>query len=926
MSARASVAAGLVLAVLAGAGIEMSRRAAAADAKKDKKGAPSGKGKKASRRGAKAPPPAVDPVLAGAKGSAIPDEALEGAARAALAHAAQRIVARLSAEESPGLLFEPIAQRQVVDWKSYEVRFRKVKKDIPRYEYETIAVKEREVLRTIRDGSVVRIERVKVRTPVHRRKQVGTETIEELQRDPNGDIVQTHRKPIYGPGGPDIITPGLIGDNGMALHVLLQAGIDWKQVPAVEQLAYQLYQLVDIFGLPDHTWDLAWLTVGFAVCPGEDYKPVAEKLAHKLLMGQIRDGRLRGMWGPVCVNPGHLARLMTYEEELGEGISKCQKALSAERSESRKERIQEELTRLESRRNALVEQFPLIARQGLRFGQITQSFGIKDKNGQYGRDISVPGYPFSIYREVLADLESTALVLMALRVAYDNGVLPEKVVYPVKDDRDRPLVPDEPVATVLNRAAAAVVAGRKPDGTWDEMNVQQPTRFGKVGGGLPRPRDLVSRRTLLATLRGYAALSDVGAILGADPFSRRYGRILEDARSAALRAAEAYLKTDPLPPRPAKGKTSIPDFEADGLGGLGRPFGAAAALGCVLRLHGSPLAAERDLYKRLAARLLAEQNADGWWGPAGAREPHVSTSALADLWEDFQQSKAPRRPGQPKRKGPTADTFPEYVRRRHSAHWMVDRQRLGTLYAMDLLLQGVRPVVGAYWELGERASLAAVEAAARAIARGRNFLPAFAVWPEAGAVAAPVLVVSGTGAVADIPQGAREAVGTFLTGGGAVVVVTDPLPGGQAFVKQVKEKLLADLGLTGGELTAEDEPLKEALTRAAAAEGDDRPALRVKPTLASASKDGKLAVVYLLVTPRGGLTSLSPEQGGSLVAVLVEDRASDDRLDRSFPIALGAEGDLAEVRKQALADLKAAITAHGAGATTQPATQPGKGG
>ena len=909
MAARTAVAAGLVLAILAGAGTEISHRAIAADARKKKKSAA----------------PAVDPVLAGAKASAIPDEALVGAARAALAHAAQRIVAQLSVEKSLGLLFEPIAQRQVVDWESYEVRFRKVKKQIPRYEYETIAVKEEEVLRTVRDGSVVRVERVKVRKPVHRRKQVGTQTIEELQRDPNGDIVQTHRKPIYGPGGSDIIKAGLMGDNGMALHVLLEAGTDWKQVPAVEQLAHQLYQIVNIFGLPDHTWDVAWLTAAFAVCPGEDYKPVAGKLAHKLLMGQIRDGRLRGMWGPVCVNPGHLARLMTYEQELAEGISKYKKALSAERSESRKERIQEEVAKLEPRHNALAEQFPLIARQGLRFGKIADWMGIEDKSGEYGRGINVPGYPFNIYREVLADLESTALVLMALRVAHENGVLPEKVVYPVKDDRDRPLVPDEPVATVLNRAAAAVVAGRKSDGTWDEMNLQQPTSFGKVGGGLPRPRSLVSRRTLLATLRGYAALSDAGAILGADAFNRRYGKILDEAREAAVRTAEAYLKTDPLPPRPAKGKTDMPDFEADALGGLGRPFGAAAALACALRLHGSPLAAEHDLYKRSAARLLAEQNADGWWGPAGVRELHVSTSTLADLWEDFQQSKAPRRPGQPKRRGPTADTFRQYVARRYSAHWMVDRQRLGTLYAMDFLLQGLRPVVGTYWELGERASLRVVEAAAQAIARGRNFRPAFAVWPEAGAVSAPVLVIAGTRAVGEAPKGAREAVGTFLAGGGAVVVVTDPLPGGLAFVKEVKEKLLADLGPTGGVLTADDEPLKEALARAAAAEGGDRPALRVKPKLASASKDGKLAVVYLLVTPRGGLTSLSPEQGGALVAVLVEDRASDDRLDRSFPIALGAEGDLADVRKQALADLKGAITVQGAGAATQPATQPKQG-
>ena len=69
--------------------------------------------------------------------------------------------------------------------------------------------------------------------------------------------------------------------------------------------AQRLADYLDAYGLPDRTWDLAWLTVAFANLPQtvELNKTLTERMVRKLLLGQVTEGPGAGLWGPVAINP-----------------------------------------------------------------------------------------------------------------------------------------------------------------------------------------------------------------------------------------------------------------------------------------------------------------------------------------------------------------------------------------------------------------------------------------------------------------------------------------------------------------------------------------------------------------------------------------------------------------------------------------------
>ncbi len=239
-------------------------------------------------------------------------------------------------KDSDDFFVPPKRTRKVVDRKEFTRRYRRVTREKPVYEYEY----ETYTTMTTRKsgdsvGKTAKLKKVKKRRRVGR-KQVGTKKVTKLVRDKDGPIERTHTRPVYGPGGPDKLRPGWYAQNAMAVYLMLQAGVDPKDMKFTASVS-DLAAYTDGFDLPDRTVELAWLTAAFVNVPKKDnrkYEKLRKKLVNKLLLGQIEDGPAEGMWGPVCIDPELLHAMINAEQEMQkEHITQWKKELREDRDD-----------------------------------------------------------------------------------------------------------------------------------------------------------------------------------------------------------------------------------------------------------------------------------------------------------------------------------------------------------------------------------------------------------------------------------------------------------------------------------------------------------------------------------------------------------------------------------------------------------------
>jgi len=226
---------------------------------------------------------------------AIDQTLLQAAASEAVRNGVATLLARQQAQDNAtNLIWPPITRRKIVDYKQVERRYSYNTFKQPIYEYQY-----RQVLRPKKDsyGNITGYRKVKVRAG---RRQVGIKEVKHLVPDKDGPITKTHRMPVYGDDGPDFVPRGWWAVNGMALYVLCQA--EMREHFATTDHANALAGYVRRYGLPDHTFDLAWLVAGFGVLQNDQYNELLERLTSKLVDGQIREGDAAGMWGPVSIH------------------------------------------------------------------------------------------------------------------------------------------------------------------------------------------------------------------------------------------------------------------------------------------------------------------------------------------------------------------------------------------------------------------------------------------------------------------------------------------------------------------------------------------------------------------------------------------------------------------------------------------------
>jgi hypothetical protein len=352
------------------------------------------------------------------------------------------------------------------------------------------------------------------------------------------------------------------------MFAMLRSGIA-PDSETITRLAAALETRCRVYGIPDTTWELAWLTAAFAELPEWRGGEMAKQLASKLLDGQQSAGPGRGLWGPLCVNTELLAAMIDFELALTKRLEELQ-------TEERKREQEPEprahgaralpplggvrgirrkpgTTKLSVLRTAEAAQqllerfqrdFARVSTYGRRFRSVCSSWQVQPAMGE--RHATLPGLPIDIYRDSCVDLESTAIAVFALRQAKVAGLLTE-TYRPLLPGTDKPLIPVISSSAILARTAHALSTRQGKDGSFDPAAMAYgSTSFAELFDPAVKvaPPRLSEPATALSTAQGCWTLANIARIVGPERFARKFGPVLA---SAQARRAKGLGAQDTLP-------------------------------------------------------------------------------------------------------------------------------------------------------------------------------------------------------------------------------------------------------------------------------------------------------------------------------------------------------------------------------------------
>ncbi|MEX2607247.1 MAG: hypothetical protein WD708_07870, partial [Kiritimatiellia bacterium] len=390
-----------------------------------------------------------------------------------------------------------------------------------------------------------------------KRRVAGYETVKEKRfiPDPDGPDSRVITRPVYtgeqNRAEKPTLYNGFFGGNGLALDTFVRLGIP----PGEDEFSQSIHALttfIDAFGLPDTTFDLAWLAIGFSAVAQHDdsYAPLASRCVNKLLLGQQQDPAVAGMWGPVCVNPSLLAKAVEEKRDLySRELARLVERHEAEADPGRKEKLQEKINEKEPLFRAFTKQVEDISAHGFSLGNperttlMKSDEGLSTYSGTLLDEARYNGLPVNVYGEQIVDLRSTATALYALSVAAERGLLPAKPDIPA-DSRNQPLITFPPTAQIVTNAAKAVARLQQPDGRWPEgTQWVRVTDFAVLVTGSDVLEELPAaspgESTPASCLYGASALVSAASILHQDP--RTLSARLEAASKHFLPVLEAWI-------------------------------------------------------------------------------------------------------------------------------------------------------------------------------------------------------------------------------------------------------------------------------------------------------------------------------------------------------------------------------------------------
>jgi hypothetical protein len=587
-------------------------------------------------------------ALAAPAADVITAELLDPAVRQAVANGVASLIARMTAEGNEhGLAYPPAQTMKLVEM--VEVPAKRVSYEVaeqPIYEHEYAEVEK--IVPVMESGQPTgRFTKARQRVVV-RSWQVGKtpkRTGERLVPDKDG--TETMKVPKYGPGGPAAWAVNLPGLNGMALYVLVKAGLA-KHPATVKHAEVLAEHANDHMGLPDRTFDLAWMAAGFAsLGSGSRHEPLARRLVGKLIDGQVREkGDLDGLWGPVCVNYGYFGKLMTLGQTVRQEIDihipkKMEIASPAE---------QEQLVAMGREMKAFANLYDRTHRDVFRAG--TRMLEIE--SGYTFEDLTIlPGLPFNAYQWVVTDIESTDLATFALAVANQAGLLPKQTERLAI--RRKGIHPPVKTEAAIKAAAKRMAAAIDDDGGSTALAlVSKNTGYDKTGFPAPSfssPDAMPSMFDFETACTTLAAEETLESLLKIDPaVEKQLAEPRKRARDRAAKiAARWYVESANPAAEPWKGmyagmKVSHADLTKSGVLPVPAMPDAVESLpwgpqGCLYRivpdfrgLFTGVDAKKRfgdDLFRQIAFRLVAMQDQNGQW--ATTADTHLNSTASESL-------------------------------------------------------------------------------------------------------------------------------------------------------------------------------------------------------------------------------------------------------------------------------------------------------
>jgi hypothetical protein len=585
-------------------------------------------------------------VLAAPAADQIDAELLGPAARQAVVNGVASLVARITAEGNEhGLAFPP---RQTVKYERVEVPATRVSVEIPVYEMVDV-----EVIEPVLESGQPTGRFTKVKRKV-RGKKIGTQMVEQLRADQNGTEKMPAQKAI--PGGPAAWAVNLPGLNGMALYVLVKAGLG--DHPATVKHAAALAQhATGLIGLPDATFDLAWMAAGFAALgPDSSHAPLARRLLAKLIDGQIRErGDLDGLWGPVCVNYGYYGKLFM----LGQTVRQELDVNLAKKLETATGPEQARLVAMGSEMKAVATAYAKTHRDvfqaGTRMLELQLAYDFEDK-------AMLPGLPYNAYQWVVSDVESTASAAFAIAVAKQAGLLPgetdrlairgKKIHPPVKTDAAIKIAAKRMAAAIDADGGAPALAFVSANKGFEKTGFPAPSLVAaEAAPVLFGFQTACTSVAALETLESLAAVDAAAEKQLEGPLKRSRDRAQQIAarwyRESSTPAAHTWksmyesmtvsldqLTKSALLRVPAKTDTDVASL----------PWGPSGSLYRIVPgfrgLFGDTTAAERyrdDLFRQLVYRLVALQDQNGQWSSRGyyllsTANESLAIARTADQW------------------------------------------------------------------------------------------------------------------------------------------------------------------------------------------------------------------------------------------------------------------------------------------------------
>lgn len=438
---------------------------------------------------------------------AIDVELLEPAMETAARNAIASILARIQVNEGLVVpLVESSRRGAAVRSEELTVRYRKETRVVKRPIRKKVG--ERQVRHPITDeyGNITGYRTSTV--PIYKVVGYKEEKVEMLVRDDKGPIVRTYTRQFYDREPIWHVPTGTLGVNGMGLYVLRHAGLTAE----ADQLAEQLRGVLIRTGLPDGTWDLAWLVAGFSGMDGLGAQKMHGRLVSKLIDGQIRDrGPAQGLWAPLCIHHQATAGYLALETKLYAELQRVERLIKQQRKPD--PRLEKERKRVDDLLHAVRLSLDDTATQG-------NAYTAYDRIYQIRNDVFLSGLPYFFYTHQLADIDSTYLATWALAEAKSHHALPQRTAR--RSIMRQMPAPPEDTSKTLRQASETLIELMQEGGRWPEANRIVPNKAYnnipdlQVGNIGPQqvPNPLLERETWRSNLRGHAALLSVSSAMG----------------------------------------------------------------------------------------------------------------------------------------------------------------------------------------------------------------------------------------------------------------------------------------------------------------------------------------------------------------------------------------------------------------------------